>query len=91
MKQSILIVDDEKHTREGLRAALQEHFDVSMAGDAAGALAILEADPPDLVLTDLKLGVDDGMALMETILGRPEPPVCIMMTCLLYTSDAADE
>ena len=80
MKQSILIVDDEKHTREGLGAALEEHFDVSMAGDAAGALAILEADPPDLVLTDLKLGKDDGMALMETVLSRPEPPVCIMMT-----------
>jgi len=80
MKQSILIVDDEKHTREGLGAALEEHFDVSMAGDAAGALAILEADPPDLVLTDLKLGKDDGMALMETVLRRPEPPVCIMMT-----------
>jgi DNA-binding NtrC family response regulator len=80
MKQSILIVDDEKHTREGLCAALEEQFDVSTAGDAAGALAILDADPPDLVLTDLKLGKDDGMALMEKILALPEPPICIMMT-----------
>ena len=80
MKPSILIVDDEKHTREGLMAALEGPFDVSVAGDAAGAMAILEADPPALVLTDLKLGADDGMALMKEILGRPDPPTCIMMT-----------
>jgi DNA-binding NtrC family response regulator len=80
MNKSILIVDDEKHTREGLRAALDDQFEVSVAGDAAGAMALYEADPADLVITDLKLGNDDGMELMERLLRKPEPPVCIMMT-----------
>lgn len=80
MKQSILIVDDEKNTRDGLSTILEESFDVSVASDAAGALTLMEADPPDLVLTDLKLGADDGMDLMKKILKRPDPPICIMMT-----------
>ena len=80
MKQTVLIIDDEKNTRDGLRAVLDEHFEVSLAADASGALALIDADPPDLVLTDLKLGADDGMDLMKKILKRNDPPVCIMMT-----------
>jgi len=80
MKQTILIVDDEKNTRDGLRAVLEEHFDVSLAADEAGALALMEADPPDLVLTDLKIGAYNGMDLMKKILKRSDPPICIMMT-----------
>jgi DNA-binding NtrC family response regulator len=80
MKKTVLIVDDEKHTRDGLRAVLEEDYDVSVAGDIAGALATFEADPADLVITDMKIGTEDGMSLMERILKRADPPVCIMMT-----------
>lgn len=80
MKKTILVVDDEKHTREGLRAALEDHYDVAVAADAASALALFEADPTDVVITDLKLGTDDGMDLMERFLKRSDPPICIMMT-----------
>jgi two-component system response regulator AtoC len=80
MKKTVLIVDDEKHTREGLRAALEDHYDVAVAADAAGALALFEADPADVVITDLRLGTDDGMDLMGRLHKRTDPPVCIMMT-----------
>ncbi len=80
MKKTLLIVDDEKHTRDGLRTAFEEDFDVSVAGDAAGAMAMFDADPADVVVTDLKIGSDDGMELMERLLGRTDAPVCIMMT-----------
>lgn len=80
IKKTVLIVDDEKHTRDGLRAALEDHYEVYVAGDAAGAIATLDADPADLVITDLKIGTDDGMELMEKILKRSAPPICIMMT-----------
>ena len=36
MKPTLLIVDDEKTTREGLRAALEERYDVYVAEDAQG-------------------------------------------------------
>jgi DNA-binding NtrC family response regulator len=80
IKKTVLIVDDEKHTRDGLRAALEDHYEVYVAGDAAGAIATLDADPADLVITDLKIGTDDGMELMEKMLKRSAPPICIMMT-----------
>lgn len=77
---TILIVDDEKNTRDGLRDALEDDFEVYVAPDIAGALAAMDADPPDVLLTDLRLGADDGMNLIERALARPKPPVCIMMT-----------
>jgi DNA-binding NtrC family response regulator len=80
IKKIVLIVDDEKHTRDGLRAALEDHYEVYVAGDAIGAMTTLDADPADVVITDLKIGTDDGMELMEKILKRSAPPICIMMT-----------
>ena len=80
MLGTILIVDDEKHTREGLRQSLEEEFDVYTAGNIDEALNVLDADRVDLVLTDLRLGGEDGMALIEKILQRARPPICILMT-----------
>ncbi len=78
--KTILIVDDEKHTRDGLRESLEEDFEVYAAGDAAGAVSILETESVDLLITDLRLGADDGMKLIDRALKMPTPPVCIMMT-----------
>jgi two-component system, NtrC family, response regulator AtoC len=80
MQGTILIVDDEKHTREGLRQSLEEEFDVYTAGNLDEALNVLNSDHIDLVLTDLRLGGEDGMSLIERVLQRPRPPVCILMT-----------
>jgi two-component system, NtrC family, response regulator AtoC len=80
MQGTILIVDDEKHTREGLRQSLEEEFDVYTASNLDEALNVLNSDHIDLVLTDLRLGGEDGMTLIERILQRPRPPVCILMT-----------
>jgi two-component system response regulator AtoC len=87
---TLLIVDDEKHTREGLRASLEDSFDVYIAADIAGALGVLEREHVDLVLTDLRIGGEDGMTLIDKILALPHPPIIIMMTA--YGSvDAAVE
>lgn len=79
-RETILIVDDEKNTRDGLREALDEHFEVFVAGDMSGAMESMEAYPVEVMVTDLRLGGEDGMELMERVLKRPKPPVCIMMT-----------
>jgi two-component system response regulator AtoC len=76
----ILIVDDEKHTRDGLRRLLENDYDVYVAGDIAGATSVLEREQVDLLLTDLRLGGEDGMQLIDRALKMPQPPVCIMMT-----------
>jgi two-component system response regulator AtoC len=80
LSKTLLIVDDEKNTRDGLRDALEDHYEVYVAGDSAGAFAALETDPADVLITDLRLGAEDGMDLMEKALKLPKPPICIMMT-----------
>lgn len=77
---TILIVDDEKHTRDGLRLSLEDDFDVYVAADAAQAMEVLKNEQVDVMLTDLRLGGDDGMKVLEDALRMPKPPVCIMMT-----------
>lgn len=80
-KKNLLIVDDERHTREGLRRALEEHFEVYLAADVASALNILEAESIDVVLTDLRMGgAEDGMQLLEKCKSMSRPPLCFMMT-----------
>ena len=80
MQPTILIVDDEKHTRDGLRRVLENDYDVYVAGDIAGAMDVLERENIDILLTDLRLGGEDGMTLIDRTLKMPHPPICIMMT-----------
>ena len=42
MVPSVLIVDDEKHTREGLQQALAENYDVTVAANADEAFNLLK-------------------------------------------------
>ena len=80
MQPTVLIVDDEKHTRDGLRTLLGDNYDTYVAADVTGALDVLGRDQIDVLLTDLRLGGEDGMQLIERALKLPHPPVCIMMT-----------
>ncbi len=90
MFPTLLIVDDERATREGLRSALDEEFEVYTASSNSEALAILKSEAIQLLLTDLRLGGDSGMDLIDTASKLPEPPVILMMTA--YGSvDAAVE
>jgi Response regulator containing CheY-like receiver, AAA-type ATPase, and DNA-binding domains len=80
IQSTILIVDDEKHTRDGLRRLLENEYDVYVAADITGAMNVLNREQTDLLLTDLRLGSEDGMKLIDRALKMPRPPICIMMT-----------
>jgi DNA-binding NtrC family response regulator len=80
IQPTLLIVDDEKHTRDGLRRLLENDYDVYVASDITSAMNVLEREHVDLLLTDLRLGPEDGMQLIDRALKMPDPPVCIMMT-----------
>src|SRR6184192_3485677 len=80
LQATVLIVDDEKHTRDGLRSLLENEYDVYVAPDIAGAINVLEREQIDVLLTDLRLGSEDGMTLIDRALKMPRPPACIMMT-----------
>ena len=80
MLPTLLIVDDERATREGLRSALEEEFDIYTAANASEAAKILKSEPIQLLLTDLRLGGDSGMQVLDTALALPDPPLALMMT-----------
>jgi len=80
MTPTLLIVDDEKTQREGLRAALEDHYDVYLAEDAKAAMDLLEKEHFDVLLTDFRLPSEDGMKLITRAKSLAEPPICILMT-----------
>jgi DNA-binding NtrC family response regulator len=80
MTPTLLIVDDEKTTREGLRAALEHRYDVYLAEDAKSAMELLEKEHFDVLLTDFRLPSEDGMKLIARAKSLSRPPICILMT-----------
>jgi DNA-binding NtrC family response regulator len=79
-KPTLLIVDDEKPTRDGLRAALENRYDVYVAEDAKAAMELLEREHFDVVLTDFRLPNEDGLKLITRAKSLSRPPICILMT-----------
>src|SRR5476649_2633155 len=80
LQPTILIVDDEKHTCDGLRRLLEGEYDTYVAADIIGAMEVLERDQIDVLITDLRLAGEDGMTLIDRALKIPHPPIVIMMT-----------
>jgi DNA-binding NtrC family response regulator len=80
MVPSVLIVDDEKHTREGLQQALAENYDVSLAANADEAFNLMDAQPFDVVLTDLRMPGKSGLKVIDKALALPNHPAVLMMT-----------
>jgi DNA-binding NtrC family response regulator len=80
MAPSVLIVDDEKHSREGLQQALAENYDVSLAASADEAFNLMDAQPFDVVLTDLRMPGKSGLKVIDRALALPNRPAVLMMT-----------
>jgi DNA-binding NtrC family response regulator len=76
----LLIVDDERATRDGLRQAYEDQFDVYTAPDVKGAINVMENEKIDILLTDLRLGSESGIKLLEKAQTLSPPPISIMMT-----------
>lgn len=75
----ILVVDDEPALQRAARRTLQSFgYRVTTVGSAEEALAAIEAEPPDLVLTDHSMPGMTGLALaMSLKVERPSLPVVI--------------
>ena len=86
----LLIVDDEKSTRDALRLALEDDYEVYAAANGKAARALMESEPVDILLTDLRLGGESGMELIDYAQKLPAPPTCIMMTAYGSADTAAE-
>jgi len=63
--KTILIVDDEPAARYGLRRALEAKYRIAEADSAESAREVLPREKPDLVLLDVVLPGQDGLALLK--------------------------
>ncbi len=80
-KPVILVVDDDKNTRDGLQRALQRHYVVHTAESAEAALAILGRVPDvDVLLSDLRMPGMDGLGLLQRVRGQYPRMTCILLT-----------
>jgi len=81
---SILVVEDEPNTRLGVTFTLQEWGGgrgvIDSAENGAEALNRLRANDYDLLLTDIRMPVMDGIQLLEALRGDDNPIRCIMLT-----------
>ena len=81
MKASILIVDDEKDTRELMARALGVDYQVTTAPDAELAIKALEADPSiALMLSDVRMPGADGIQLLKAAKKMRPQLACILLT-----------
>lgn len=76
----VLIIDDEGIVLESCRRVLEpEGFAVWLAKSVDEALALIESDPPSLLLLDVKMPVHDGIYLIKELQNRKkEIPVIVM-------------
>ena len=92
--KNVLIADDEPLARQRLGRLIDALPGYTVCGeavdgdDALGQTATLQ---PDILLLDIHMPGMDGMATAKRLMQQPNPPALIFCTCLLYTSDAADD
>src|SRR5688572_16820062 len=66
----ILIVDDHAVVRAGLRMLIDQNPAmkvVGLAGDCLEALALATSEQPDLIILDILLGDEDGLAMIHDL------------------------
>jgi CheY-like chemotaxis protein len=88
----VLVVDDEAVMRDSIAAVL-EHYggQVTAVASVAEAMAAIELERPEVILSDLRMPVDDGYGLVRKVRalsperGRPIP------TAALSASGGVDE
>lgn len=68
MTQKIIIVDDDRATREMLQTALElEGFEVRQAVNGLRLVSALRVEQPDLILLDVMMSWIDGFELCRSI------------------------
>jgi len=76
----VLVVDDDKNTRDGLQRALRLGYDVQTAESGERALSILNGDDVDILLSDVRMPGMDGLTLLQRARARQPGLVPILLT-----------
>ncbi|MBI5116490.1 sigma-54-dependent Fis family transcriptional regulator [Candidatus Poribacteria bacterium] len=88
---TILVVDDEKNTREALSKILREDgYDVIAAADGYQAMDLVTREMPDLILADLRMPGMDGIELLSRTRLKGMDVPFVMMTAYGTVETAVD-
>lgn len=82
-KQKILFVDDEESILQGLRRTLRRRraeWDMEFVPSGQEALALMERWPADIVVSDMKMPVMDGNALLAQVRQRHPATIRIVLS-----------
>ncbi len=78
-KATLLVVDDDKNTRDGIARALRAHYQVLPGEDTESALRLLAENHVDVMLTDLRMPGRDGLSLLKEVVRLyPALPVILL-------------
>ena len=81
MKKSILIVDDEKAARFGMKLALEKDgYNVMEACDGIDAFEVIKAKSPSLIFLDINMPKINGIQVLEEINQMENPPMIVIVT-----------
>lgn len=84
MSARVVVVEDHPVTRMGLIALLGQEDRITVVGEAATgeeAIALVERERPDVVVTDLRLGEGpDGVAVTASLRSRVAAPAVLVLT-----------
>ena len=77
----ILLVEDDRGLRELLQEELEaEGYSVSASADAEQGLVLLQSNPPDLLISDLRLPGANGLSLLPALSASDTPPAVLIIT-----------
>ncbi|HYN78925.1 MAG TPA: response regulator, partial [Lamprocystis sp. (in: g-proteobacteria)] len=80
-KPRVLIIEDSPALAEVYRSYLREEpYQVKHVADGRSGMAVLEKDPPEALLLDLKLPDMDGMEILKHIHDRQIPTSVVIIT-----------
>ncbi len=80
MKPHLLIVDDERNTRNILERFLKKEYKITLAEDGYQAINILKSEKIDLILSDLRMPKVDGIGVIKASVELDNPPPCVIAT-----------
>jgi DNA-binding NtrC family response regulator len=88
----ILVVDDQLNVRRSIALVVgQDAHEVFEAGSAADALSLADSVRPDVVITDVRMGVGrDGVALMRELRARHLDIEVVVITAFGTIEDAVE-
>ena len=79
-RPTVLVVDDDKNTRDGLSRALRHAYEVVVVESGERALSVIQEQDVDVLLSDVRMPGMDGLTLVQRALARRRDMICILLT-----------